>query len=177
VGELGAAFITGLQSQRVAATGKHFPGLGLATQNTDFGQVQIQSTTEEYQADLEPFRQAIAADVDMIMVGTAVYPDISGDNPAAFSAKVVQNELRTKLGFEGVVITDDLEAPGANESPGSAALRAIRAGCDLALMAQTEGAATSAFNSIVKAVKGGRLEESVVEDAYERVQALKEKLG
>ena len=139
VGELGSAFITGLQSQRVAATAKHFPGLGLATQNTDFDQVQVQSTTEEYQADLEPFRQAIAAGVDMIMVGTALYPDVSGQNPAAFSANVVQNELRTKLAFQGVVITDDLEAPGANETPGAAAVRAIRAGCDIAALRADRG--------------------------------------
>jgi beta-N-acetylhexosaminidase len=176
VGELGSAFITGLQSQRVAATAKHFPGLGLATNNTDFDQVQIQSTSEEYQADLEPFRQAIAAGVDMIMVGTALY-EVSGQNPAAFSANVVTNELRTKLGFQGVVITDDLEAPGANETPGAAALRAIRAGCDLALFAQTQGASVSAFEALTKAVKDGRLDESTLQTAYDRIQALKQKLG
>jgi len=176
VGELGSAFITGLQSARVAATAKHFPGLGLATTNTDFDDVSIASTKDELQADIEPFRQAVAAGVDMVMVSTAVYPDLSGNRSAAFSPNVIQNELRGKLGFQGVVITDDLEAPGSSAgSPGSGALQTLRAGGDLALLAQ--GGSARAFTAVVKAVKTGRLEQSAVQAAYDRILALKTKLG
>jgi beta-N-acetylhexosaminidase len=178
VGELGSAFITGLQSAGIAATAKHFPGLGLAPTNTDFDQVQIVATAEDLQADIEPFAQAVAAGVDMMMVSTALY-DFSGANPAAFSANVIQNELRDKLGFKGVVITDDLEAPGAGEegNPGRAALRAIRAGADLALLAQSGSAPGKALDALVKAVREGRLDRSVVQAAYDRVLALKTKLA
>ena len=178
VGELGSAFITGLQSAGVAATAKHFPGLGLATTNTDFDRVSIASTTEELRADIEPFRQAIAAGVDMVMVATAVYPDLSGDRSATFSKNVVQNELRSKLGFQGVVITDDLEAPGSTAGgPGAGAVQTIAAGGDLALFAQSEGASAKAFQALVKSVNTGKIEQSVVLAAYDRIQALKQKLG
>jgi beta-N-acetylhexosaminidase len=178
VGELGSAFITGLQSAGVAATAKHFPGLGLATTNTDFDRVSIASTKDELQADIEPFRQAVAAGVDMVMVATAVYPDLSGNKSAAFSANVIQNELRTKLDFQGVVVTDDLEAPGSTASgPAAGAVQTLDAGGDLVLTAQSAGASAKAFEAVVKAIKSGRLEQSVVEAAYDRIQALKKKLG
>jgi len=90
---------------------------------------------------------------------------------------VVQNELRGELGFQGVVITDDLQAPGANAPPGSGAVQTLRAGGDLALLARTEGGSVSAFDAVVKAVKEGRLEQSTVQAAYDRVVALKQKLG
>jgi beta-N-acetylhexosaminidase len=177
VGELGSAFITGLQGARVAATAKHFPGLGLATTNTDFDVVEIRGREEELAADIEPFTQAIAAGVDMIMVSTAVYPDLYGSKPAAFAPAAIQTQLRGQLGFKGVVITDDLEAPGANTPPGNGAVQTIAAGGDLALLARTEGSSVSAFNAVVKAVKDGRLDEATLEAAYERILALKKKIG
>ncbi len=177
VGDLGAAFITGMQSQRVAATAKHFPGLGLATTNTDFEPATVAATSEELQADLVPFQKAIEAGVDMVMVSTAMYADLSPDKPAAYSGKVIQGLLRTKLGFQGVVITDDLEAPGAQATPGSAALRTLRAGGDLALLARSSGASQNALRAIAKAVKAGRLDQSVVQAAYDRILALKEMLA
>jgi beta-N-acetylhexosaminidase len=177
VGALGAAFITGVQSQGVAATAKHFPGMGLATQNTDFDVVTVASTEQELREEIEPFQQAIAAGVELIMVSTAIYPDLSEDSPAAFSRAVVQRELRRRLGFEGVIITDDLEAPGSGRPPGDAAVRAIRAGVDLAMFATSDGAARRAQRALVKAISDGRLDRDVVQRAYDRVLELKNRLS
>ena len=76
VAELGSAFIAGLQSQGVAATAKHFPGLGPATTNTDFGPVTIVVRQESLDAALEPFRPRVAAGVRLVMVSSAIYPDL-----------------------------------------------------------------------------------------------------
>jgi beta-N-acetylhexosaminidase len=152
--------------------------MGLATQNTDFDDVSVTSTTAELQEDIEPFRQAVAAGVDMIMVSVAVYPDLSGNRSAAFSKNVVQNELRGKLGFQGVIITDDLEAPGSSAvGSGNGAIQALDAGVDLALFARSSGSSAKGFTAVVKAVKSGRLDEATIQTAYDRVVALKETLG
>jgi beta-N-acetylhexosaminidase len=175
VGELGAAFVRGVQSQGVAATAKHFPGLGLATQNTDFAPVEVTGTEEDLAADLEPFTATTEAGVDLIMVSTASSQS-SAEQPAAFSADVIQKQLRSRMGFGGLVITDDLETPAVTVGPGSAALQALRAGADLSLFAQTEGAPDKALRSIVDALREGRLDQETVQAAYDRIVGLKQRL-
>ena len=114
----------------------------------------------------------------MIMVSTASYGDFSGNKPAAFSGAVINGQLRKNLGSGGVVITDSLDAPGASgTSPGSAALQTIRAGGDLALFAQSDSAPANALRAIAKAVKEGRLEQSVLQEAYDRILELKDQLA
>ena len=103
------AFAEGLQDGGAVATAKHFPGLGRATVNTDDRPTSIAATSDELQADLEPFKAAIAAGVKMVMVSTASYPTLGAKKPAAFSPTIVKNILRGQFGFDGVVITDDLE--------------------------------------------------------------------
>lgn len=176
VGELGAAFIRGQQAQGVAATAKHYPGLGLATQNTDFAPVAVTGTDEDLTADLEPFAAAIDAGVDLVMVSTASF-ESSAEQPAVFSANVIRKQLRTTMGFQGLVITDDLETPAITVGPGSAALQMLRAGADLALFAQTEGASEKALRAIVKALRDGRLDRAALEQVYDGVVALKQRLA
>jgi beta-N-acetylhexosaminidase len=110
------------------------------------------------------------------MVSTASY-QASAEQPAAFSANVIQKQLRSRMGFGGLVITDDLEAPAVTVGPGSAALQALRAGADLSLFAQTEGAADKALRSIVKALREGGLDQETVQAAYDRIVSLKQRLA
>jgi beta-N-acetylhexosaminidase len=180
VAELGSAFIEGLQSTGVAATAKHFPGLGLATVNTDFGPVTVAGAPAELSADLEPFRAAIEAGTRLVMISTAAYPALGAREPATFTAGMIDGRLRDELGFGGVVVTDDLEASAATTAAGSpqrAAVRALAAGADLALFPRTEGAAAGALEAVVQAAKSGRLERSLLETAHERILALKESLA
>lgn len=173
VGRYGAAFVEGLQGAGVAATPKHFPALGLSPENTDFAPVSVEASQQEIEADLEAFRAPIEAGARLVMISSAVYPEVTGDEQAVYSSRMIGKTLRDFLGFRGAVISDDLEAPAAGNPPGEAAFRAIRAGVDLALFARSEKATLKAHRALVKAVAKGRLDRSVLERAYERVQALK----
>ncbi len=175
VTKVGVPFAEGLQAGGVAATAKHYPGLGRATVNTDNGPTAIAATTAELQADLEPFKAAIAAGVKMVMVSTASYPTLGAKKPAAFSPAIVKSLLRDQLGFGGVVITDDLEGDAVTQTlpPIVAASAALKAGNDLLLYAKNTAASGNAFNSLVKEVKGGQLDRSIVQAAYDKVTSLK----
>jgi beta-N-acetylhexosaminidase len=175
VTEVGVPFMQGLQEGGVVATPKHFPGLGRATTNTDDGPVNIAATSQELQSDLEPFRGAIEAGAQLVMVSTASYPTLGSRKQAAFSAAIVSGLLRDQLGFEGVVVTDDLEAPAVTDetSPVVAASSAIKAGDDMLLYGGSAGASDRAFRSLVSQVKSGNLNRSLFEDTYDRITSLK----
>jgi beta-N-acetylhexosaminidase len=136
VAALTAAAVRGYAGTRVAATVKHFPGLGAATENTDFAPVTLARSPRELIADdLPPFRAAIKAGVGLVMASHAVYPSLDEDAIASQSRYVLQRLLRERLGFRGVVVTDSLEAEAvtARAGPGEAAVRSVRAGADLIL--------------------------------------------
>jgi beta-N-acetylhexosaminidase len=176
VTKVGVAFAQGLQDGGVVATAKHFPGLGFATVSTDDQPTDIAATSDQLQNDLEPFKGAVAAGVKMVMVSTAGYPTLGSKKQAAFSAAIVGGLLRDQLGFGGVVITDDLEAPAVTDttSPVVAATSAIRAGDDMLLYGTSAGASDRAFRSLVSEVKSGNLNRSLFQEAYDRVTSLKD---
>ena len=109
------------------------------------------------------------------MVSTASYPTLGTKKQAAFSPAIVQGLLRDDLGFDGVVITDDLETPAVTSvtTPGLAAASALKAGDDLLLYATGAGVSEKAFNSLVSQIKGGDLDRSLLEGAYGRITSLK----
>jgi len=127
------AAVRGLREARVAATAKHFPGLGAATVNTDDGPATIRT---EVAPDLVPFRAAIDEGVPLVMLSHASYPALDPRRIASQSHPIVTRLLRERLGFEGVIVTDSLEAAAvlARSRVATAAERSIRAGADLILM-------------------------------------------
>jgi len=142
VASIGARFISAQQRTGVAAAAKHFPGLGAASaaQNTDALPVSLEVSTAALRADDElPFRAAIAAGVKVVLMSWATYPALDPARPAGLSAVVIGGELRARLGYRGVVITDALGADSlaAFGSIGDRALLAARAGADLLLCAET----------------------------------------
>lgn len=174
IAKVGVAFAQGLNDGGAVATAKHFPGLGWATVSTDNHPVTIAATSDQLQSDLLPFKAAVAAGVPMVMVSTASYPTLGAKKPAALSPQIVKTLLRGQLGFNGVVITDDLESPAlGNLPPVVAARSALAAGDDLLLYAKSTKASTSVFGDLVKAVKSGQLDRSVVQSAYNRITDLK----
>jgi len=176
VTRIGVAFAQGLQEGGVVATPKHFPGLGYATVSTDDRPTDIAATSDQLKTDLAPFKGAVAAGAKMMMVSTAGYPTLGSKKQTAFSAGIVSGLLRDQLGFDGVVITDDLEAPSVTEttSPVVAATSAIRAGDDMLLYGTSAGASDDAFRSLVSEVKAGNLNRSLFQEAYDRITSLKE---
>ncbi|MDO8213356.1 glycoside hydrolase family 3 N-terminal domain-containing protein [Conexibacter sp. CPCC 206217] len=120
---------------------KHFPGVGGATQNTDFGSTAVERTSAQLRArDLVPYRAALDAGARIVMVGHARYPRVDPDDIASQSRAIVTGLLRQRLGFDGVVMTDSLEAEAVDAAtPGdgdvaAAALRSLQAGDDLMLL-------------------------------------------
>jgi beta-N-acetylhexosaminidase len=183
VSELGADFITAQQAQGVAATAKHFPGLGTATQpeNTDLRPVTLNVPLATLRdTDELPYKAAIAAGVRLVLVSWAVYPALDPGRPAGLSPTIVGGELRQRLGFKGVTITDALEA-GALRSYGSfqnRSLLAAEAGMDLILCSQqnvSEG--EQAMTGLENGYSDGQLARPAFIASLDRVLALRSRLG
>jgi beta-N-acetylhexosaminidase len=179
VSDLGTNMIKAQQAGGVAATAKHFPGLGAATarQNTDIRPVTLNLPLATIRStDEAPFQAAIAAGVKLIMVSWAIYPAI-GARPAGLSPNVVQGELRNRLKFTGVTITDALEA-GALRSYGSTqnrALFAALAGMDLLLCsAQNVTQGQQASGELATAYRNGTLNGPAFLASVNRVIALRQ---
>ncbi|MGV1009815.1 MAG: glycoside hydrolase family 3 N-terminal domain-containing protein [Dermatophilaceae bacterium] len=133
------AVVTGLTQGQVAATVKHFPGLGRVSGNTDVTAEGItDATTSPTDPNLAPFAAGIDAGAGLVMVSLARYPALDPANPAVFSPAVVDGLLRTTMGYRGVVITDDVGvAKAVTDVPAAdRATRTIAAGGDLVLTAQ-----------------------------------------
>jgi beta-N-acetylhexosaminidase len=165
------AAIAGMWSARLAATAKHFPGLGRADVNTD--DAPATSTPE-----LGPFRAAIGADVPLVMLSHALYPGIDTRRIASQSPRIATELLREELGFDGVAITDSLEAQAVLDRSGvaAAAERSLRAGADLILMT---GSASwnDVFPRLLERVRSSPAFRERVRRSAARVLALKRRLG
>jgi beta-N-acetylhexosaminidase len=171
-------FAEGLQEGGVAATAKHFPGLGAAPENTDFAVQRIGIPRQRLRAvDMAPYRDFIAAAGDLVMLSTAIYPDLSPE-PAAFARPIATAELRGRLGFEGVSITDALDtvAVRAFGGPASAAVAAARAGTDLLLFTDL-AAAEAGASALAAGLRSRRLVRAEFEASVQRVLDLRAKLA
>ena len=170
--QMAHAFVTGLQTGGIAGTAKHFPGLGLASGNTDHGRIVIDSADWKVRQGLLPFKSAVAAGVKLVMVSTAIYPGLDpSDKPAAFSSAIINGVLRKQLGFTGVTVTDSLTAPAADRIPHTAT-RAMLAGSDL-LIFGAESASERGYATLVQdAADSPRLRARLTQAAA-RIRALK----
>ncbi len=170
-------FAEALQGGGIAATGKHFPGFGAARENTDFAVERIDLSKQELRAvDERPYEPFVAAGGKLVMLSTAVYPAFS-NRPAAFTRSIATGELRERLGFEGVSITDALETPAVAHfgKPGEAALAGVRAGADLLLFARFLPA-EGAWRALLKGLRSGALQRDQFEGSVNRVLELRASL-
>ena len=172
-------FISAMQAGGVVGTAKHFPGLGAAShqQDTDVAPVTLNLTLDELRSvDEAPYTAAIQAGVKMVMTSWALYPALDAEYPSGLSSKWVQGELRGRLGFAGVTITDALEA-GALESFGDVPTRALlaaKAGMDLILCSQrntTQGLV--ATQTLARALGCGKLNRAEFDAGTERIKAVR----
>jgi beta-N-acetylhexosaminidase len=181
--ECGVAFVTAQQALDIAATGKHFPGLGAATvdQNTDLGPVTLDVPLADLRSiDEVPFRAVIAAGVRLVMCSWAVYPALDPELPSGLSPTIVGGELRRRLRFRGVTITDALEAGAiaAFGTPAQCGVLAARAGMDVLLASArdvSEGQDTVA--ALADALQQHDLDPGQFAIALRRVLALRDSLA
>ena len=175
VGELGAAFVRGLQQAGVIAVPKHFPGHGRSITDPHGVVTRIDASMEELEAvDFPPFDAVIAAGAPALMVGHPIYEALDADLPASLSPAVL-DLLRDRFHFDGVAVTDSLSMTGvaAGREPGEVAVAALAAGEDLLLVvdpAQVE----ETVAAIVAAVATGGLPLERLQEASARVLRLAE---
>jgi beta-N-acetylhexosaminidase len=178
-GQCGRASVAVQQRLGVVTSAKHFPGLGAAirAQNTDLGPVTLDvSLPDLRRIDELPFTHAINANVDTIMTSWATYPALDPDRPAGLSQRIVRGELRGRLGYRGVTITDAIEA-GALQSFGDTGQRAVAAaaaGMDIVLCsARSVSQGQAAVDALQAALAGGQLPRGQEHEALLRVLALR----
>ncbi len=182
-GQCGSAFIRAQQQVGVAATAKHFPGLGSATasQNTDSKPVTLTASAATLRStDEAPYGPAISAGVKLVMLSWATYPALDPNLPAGLSPTIVQQELRTRLGFTGVTITDSLTAGGLVNfgTTSQRAVSAAKAGMDLLLVCgENPGYGASAVTGLANALRAGQLGQSTFDAARGRVTSLRNSLA
>jgi len=176
---LGAAIVRTLQAEGIAACGKHFPGHGDTQVDSHLELPIVEHPVERMrQVEFLPFKAAIDAGVATVMTAHVLEPALDEKRPATLSHRVVTGLLRGELGFEGVILSDDLEmkAIAGEYAVPAAAVLAVEAGCDGVLICsgdhQTQAAALEA---LVHAVETGALTEKRVEDALNRQRRAKER--
>lgn len=170
--------VAGLQRGGVSAVAKHFPGFGASTANSDEAIAHVDRTREQLLAEeLEPFRAAVDADVDAIMVSHGIHRGMGRTLPGTLDPAIATGLLRDELGYEGVAMTDSMNARGLREAWGDTVPRAcpvaVAAGIDLVLLTGTLETARLCRDRIIEAVRTGKLPEARFREAARRVLDLR----
>jgi beta-N-acetylhexosaminidase len=167
-----AESVGGWHEGGVATTLKHFPGLGGATVNTDEGPAVIERTREQLDDDLKPFVAGIEMGSEFVMVGHATYPALDEENIASQSPAVVDGLLRDQLGFDGVAMTDSLEAAAvqAVSDVEEAAVASARAGIDV-ILTTGRGSYTPVYDALLREARRNDAFRERVRESAARVLA------
>jgi len=186
VARLGAVIIDALQAHGVAACGKHFPGHGDTSVDSHLDLPIVEHPPDRIRRiECVPFVEAIRHQVAFIMTAHVLVPSMDENRPATLSHAIVHGLLRTELGFEGVILSDDLEmkALARDVGIGEAAVLAIAAGCDGVLVCRAlsderhrdVAVQAEVLEALVHALEDGRLSYARVEDALARLRRAKER--
>jgi beta-N-acetylhexosaminidase len=176
VAEMGAASVEGFEAAGVVSAAKHFPNHGAAASDSHKTLPVVDhdlATLRSY--DLPPFEAAVAAGVPMVMVGHLLYPAIDPERPASLSPDAI-GMLRGEIGFDGVVVTDDLAMAGASGggSPARAAVGAVKAGADLLIISSPPQQQADAYDAVLGAVESGKIPRERIEASVGRILKVKE---
>jgi len=177
VARIGTLVMKGIQDQGVIACVKHFPGHGDTSVDSHVGLPVIQHNIERLKNyEWIPFQEAIDSGAEMVMTAHILLPNIDPDYPATMSEEVITGVLRNDMGFDGVVITDDLVMGAISKqySYEEASLSSFKAGVDL-LLISNNNYVDEIQHALYSAVKRGELEESRVDESVKRILSLKYK--
>lgn len=175
VSDMVAAQVSAYQKHGVIAAAKHFPGHGDTAQDSHTGLPIVtydRETLEE--VHLAPFQAAIDAGVDSIMTAHVIVKALDPDLPATLSRKVLTDQLREEMGFDGVIITDSMGMEAISNKWGTeqAAVMAIKAGADIILSVSHKS-----YEGILEALRTGELSEERINESVKRILKLKCKYG
>jgi beta-N-acetylhexosaminidase len=175
VGRLGVAVARGIQDSGVAACAKHFPGHGDTTEDSHLALPRLPHSIERLEAiELPPFRAAVDAGIASIMTAHVIFSPLDGTFPATMSQAVVSGILRDGMGFDGVVVSDDIEMKAIADHYGveETVVRGLNAGVDQFLCCHTAELAHRGIDAVVKAVESGIVPEARLFEANRRNTAL-----
>lgn len=176
--EYGLATMAGLQDHRVVACGKHFPGHGDTTKDSHQELPEVAAPAERLRdIELRPFRHAIENGLASLMTAHVLYTALDPELPATLSPTILRSLLREELGFDGLVLTDDLEMHAIIDHYGieEAAVRAFLAGADVLLICKDHDREVAAMEAVLTAVKDGTISEARLEASLRRVARVKER--
>ena len=176
VSQLATAFIEGAKQYPVLTTAKHFPGHGDTTADSHLDlPVLPHSASRLTEVELPPFQSAIAAGADSVMSAHLLIPAWDSQRPATLSQPILTGQLRQRLGFEGLIVTDALIMGGVAKyaAPEEVAVMAIEAGADILLMPSDPQVAIEA---VYQAVRSGRLTQQQIHESVERIWKAKQKV-
>lgn len=181
VARLGVALMKGLKDGGVIPVIKHFPGHGDTVVDSHVDLPRLDHDMQRLKSfELIPFKRAIEEGADTVMVAHIMFPNITKEKvPASLSREIITGMLRQELGFEGVVISDDMEMGAIQKNYGieEAAVRAVLAGTDIVLICHTYEKQKQAFEAIIKAVDDGTIPMERIDESVKRIIALKLKYG
>jgi len=177
----GKAFINGLHKNNIVSTIKHFPGHGSSIGDSHLGLVDITKTYNE--KETLPFKELIKMGlVDTVMTAHVINKKVDSDYPATLSFKFLQEILRKEIGFQGVIISDDMQMGAIVDNFGfeKAIIQAINAGCDLLIISNNVRSYDpeipyKARDIILKAVKEGAIKKERIDESFQRIIDLKKK--
>lgn len=177
VGRFAADYVRGVHAGGLLAMGKHFPGHGDTHTDSHMALPRVDATRARLDAvDLPPFRTAIAAGMDGMLVAHIAVPNVSGDEvPSSISPKVTGQILRGEMGFRGLVSTDAFNMRGLTSryGQGDAAVRAILAGADLLLQPED---IPGVLDAVEAAVRDGRISQARIDESVRRILAAKSRV-
>lgn len=177
VARLGVAAVQGLQlDARIMACGKHFPGHGDTDTDSHFALPRIPHPRTRLDAvELIPFRAAIATSIASMMTAHLLFPALDPRLPATLSPAILTGLLREELGYDGLIVTDDLEMKGVAAHWGApeAAVLALEAGADMLLCCHTRTTQFAIRDALVTALRGGRLSEARLDISLARIARAK----
>ena len=180
VSDCAGAQIRGFQGAGVAATVKHFPGLGGSVIDTHEAPAKATgSLSSLYAQDLLPFKAAIAADVGCVMLTHVTYDALDSQYPATLSPRIVDGLLRQELGYDGAVCTDCMEMKAITDvyGAGESALLSVLAGVDMVLHSHTRAKQEAAYDALLAAAQSGKLPEERIAQSLRRIEALKRRFA
>ncbi len=176
VAELGVAFVRGMRRSGVIPCGKHFPGHGDTDRDSHLELPVVTKTRDQLGAvELVPFRAAIAERIPMLMTAHVLYPALDPDRPATLSPTILQGLLRDELGYDGIIVSDDLEMRALSDkcTVPDAAVASLTAGCDWLLVCNDFENTLRTAEHLEAALAAGDLEVTRLHKSAARIEALR----
>ncbi|UKS27614.1 beta-N-acetylhexosaminidase [Paenibacillus sp. HWE-109] len=178
VSSQGIQVMSGLQSQQVVSVVKHFPGHGDTSVDSHIGLPIVQNDLARLRKlELVPFAEAIKHQADAVMVAHILLPKVDPDNPASMSKTIMTDMLRKEMGFQGLIMTDDMTmgAITTNYGLGEAAVKSVLAGANIVMVGHEPANVMKVINALREAVRSGRIPVDMIDQSVNQVMKLKQK--